>query len=59
LIEAVKDPDARVRDAAVLGLSKNGTAAEAAGVLQKATRDKDPAVRKHATVALERVRGDM
>jgi HEAT repeat protein len=48
----------KVRDAAVLGLSKIGTpAASAESVLEGARKDKDLAVRIHAVTALKRVRG--
>jgi hypothetical protein len=59
LMSLLGDDSARVRDAAVLGLSKLGTfAAEAAPVLEKATKDADEKVRGHASAALVRVRGE-
>jgi HEAT repeats len=57
LIQAVKDPDAGVRDAAVLALFKID-APEAIPALRAAQKDKDNRVRDHAKKALQRIQGD-
>jgi HEAT repeat protein len=58
VIDSVKDPDAAVRDVAVLGLLRIGRySAEAVEVLRRAQTDIDPLVREHATKALQRIEG--
>ena len=59
LTVAVEYTDAKVRDAAVPGLSRIGPPAlSAQDALERATGDKDPTVRSHAAAALKRVRGE-
>jgi HEAT repeat protein len=59
LVEALSDPDARVRGAAILGLLECGTAAKTAvPTLQKLKEhDPDAGVRNYAGQALEKIQG--
>jgi hypothetical protein len=58
LIKALDDNEAKVRDAAVLALSKLGRVAEkAADALDGLKSDPDRTVRQHAAQAARRVRG--
>jgi HEAT repeat protein len=58
LITSLKDADAGVRAAAVLGLSNIGPPAAAAlPTVRELLADKDPVVRKYAQAAVDRIQG--
>jgi HEAT repeat protein len=59
LIQATADADVRVREAAVVGLGREGASAVAVGALVQATKDKDWELAVTATVALGRTRADL
>ena len=59
LMEAVKDPDAKVRGEAILALLRLGPAAkEAIPILSEAQKDKDGQVRMYAAKALAKIGSD-